>query len=585
MKKYFIFLFFLILMYVLIYAYIHPIFNSSNVIFPYAINNFNIVERYPELWVKLISYFHISNLLVFLILNILYISHLKKEEVLKNNSCVKQKNVKKLDKKTIIKKQKDVLESLNNEKLNILLGFDENGIPIYLKEEGLFQNVLITGSIGTGKTSSTMYPMTRQILEYKSFNKKEKIGGLILDVKGNYYKEVEKILENSGRKSDLIVIDLSGNTRYNPLDKIDLNPEVIANRLKNILLLFSPETTESFWLDKTETLISECIKFIRIYNDSYVDFKELNKIINSKEYYDEKINIVRELVYKGVLGEKEIYDLSTFIDFYNKEFLELDSRTSSIIKSELSRITSIFISNYHINKSFCPKKDEINFHGFDQVIEEGKVVVLNMNISEHRNLSKIIASYLKFDFQTAVLKRLSNNLDIRKTFFICDEYQEYVTESDVSFYSTSREAKCINIIATQSYSSIKNALASQNSSDVIIQNLINKIWFRNDDNYTIESAIRQIGKEEIERTGRTMSENAKNSFYNHITKSFTSIDSGLSESYNTTKHLEDRFNPKFFSQELSVFEALVFISDGKEIKRPTKVKLLPEYLRGIVLKG
>ena len=287
---------------------------------------------------------------------------------------------------------------------------------------------------------------------------------------------------------------------------------------------------------------------------------------------------MKKRLLKGKLNEKEIYDLSTFIDFYNNEFLSLDDRTMSIIKSELSRITSIFISNYNVNKCFCPKKEEINFFGFEECIQKGQVVVLNMNISEYKNLSKIIAAYLKFDFQTAVLKRLSEEKNLKKVFFISDEYQEYVTESDASFYSTAREAKCINIIATQSYTSLQNALQSKEATDVIIQNLVNKIWFRIDDNYTIESAIKQIGKEEKERIGKSLAENAKTSMYNYFTKSFTSIDSGLSESLNKTYQLEDRFDPKFFSQDLEIFEALVFLSDGNKIMHPEKVRLIPEFL-------
>ena len=37
-----------------------------------------------------------------------------------------------------------------------------------------------------------MYPFTKQLIKYKSDNKKEKLGLLILDVKGNYHKQVKK---------------------------------------------------------------------------------------------------------------------------------------------------------------------------------------------------------------------------------------------------------------------------------------------------------------------------------------------------------------------------------------------------------
>ncbi len=40
------------------------------------------------------------------------------------------------------------------------------------------------------------------------------------------------------------------------------------------------------------------------------------------------------------------------------------------------------------------------------MLDNGKIVVLNMNIAEYKNLSKIIAAYLKLDFQTEVMARL-----------------------------------------------------------------------------------------------------------------------------------------------------------------------------------
>ena len=39
-----------------------------------------------------------------------------------------------------------------------------------------------------------------------------------------------------------------------------------------------------------------------------------------------------------------------------------------------------------------------------------------MNIAEYKNLSKIIAAYLKLDFQGSVLNRLSNNKFRRKNY-------------------------------------------------------------------------------------------------------------------------------------------------------------------------
>ena len=145
-------------------------------------------------------------------------------------------------------------------------------------------------------------------------------------------------------------------------------------------------------------------------------------------------------------------------------------------------------------KTFCPIKEDINFDGFKEVLEKGKIVVLNMNIAEYKNLSKIIASYLKLDFQSEVMSRLGTNSKIRKSAFISDEFHEYVTITDSDFFAQCREAKCINIVATQSYSSIKNTLKDESATKVILQNLINKFWFRTDDIFTIEEAQNKLEK-------------------------------------------------------------------------------------------
>ena len=144
----------------------------------------------------------------------------------------------------------------------------------------------------------------------------------------------------------------------------------------------------------------------------------------------------------------------------------------------------------------------MNFLGFDEVINNGKIVVLNMNISEYTILSKIISAYLKLDFQTEVMMRLANNFETskRSVAFISDEYHEYCTETDSNFFSQSREAKCINIVATQSYTSILNTLNNQATVKMIVQNLINKLWFRTDDIFTIEDIQKQIGKEDKEKS-------------------------------------------------------------------------------------
>ena len=461
--------------------------------------------------------------------------------------------------------------------LNLLIGFDKNlNKNIYLPESGLYQNFLITGTIGSGKTSSAMYPFTRQFLEYNSKNLDKKLGMLILDVKGNYYKQVKEYAKKYNLIHDLIVIELKSHIFYNPLHKPNLKPQVLANRLKTILLLFSENNSDNYWLDKAETIICEAIKLCRLYNKGYVTFLELHKLITLPNYYKEKIEILRNLFISSQFSDQEIYELNQSLDFFDKEFNNLDSRTKNILISEITRITNPFISDYDVMKTFCPPKNKLTFKGFNEILNSGKIVILNMNISEYSILSKIIATYLKLDFQTEIMNRLPKN-NSKPSVFICDEYDKFASKTDGEFFSLSREAKCINIVSTQSYSSLKTTLKDDTSVKVITQNLINKIWFRTDDIFTIEEAQKQLGKEEKKRTSRSISESAKETRFSYITNTLNSENSNISETYSTYTQNDFIFESNFFTQNLETFTALTFLSDGNHIYSPKKLEMFPYF--------
>ena len=483
----------------------------------------------------------------------------------------------KIKSKTIHKsvKQKNVSNTSNS--LQLFIGVDENTKSnIYIPESGLYQNFLITGTIGSGKTSSAMYPFTEQILKFNSKHPNKKIAMLILDVKGNYYSQVKHFCKTYNLVSDLIVLELNSHIHYNPLHKPHLKPQVLANRLKTILLLFSENNSESYWLDKAEQFLSECIKLCRFYNQGYVTFLELHKLVTIPTYYKEKIPILKELFINGKLKKEEIYELNSCLDFFQKEFESLDQRTKAILISEITRITNTFVSDYDVMSCFCSPKEKLTFTGFEEVIKTGKIVVLNMNISEYANLSKIIATYLKLDFQTEILTNLSNNT-IYPTTFICDEYDKYASKTDAEFFSLSREAKCINIVSTQSYSSLKNTLKDDSFVKVIVQNLINKIWFRTDDIFTIEEAQKQLGKEEKTRISKSISENAKETNFSYISNTLNSENSNISESISTYIQNDYIYESNYFTQKLETFHALCFLSDGNKIYPPCKIQMIPYF--------
>lgn len=269
-------LLFAILLVIPILLIFKPIFTATSFVIPYAIYPFDICEKFPIAWKYMkIVYCLTCFYVCFLISNSIFKKSFKEISVLNKKSKNKFK--------------------LNNSGIHLYLGKNDNNEAVYLTEKSLFQNVLVTGTIGTGKTSSSMYPFAKQLISYKSTDENEKLGMLILDVKGNFYKQVKIYAEQFGRLDDLYVIELGGNVKYNPLNKPNLKPSVLANRLKTILTLFSPNNSESYWLDKAEEVLAECIKLCRLYNNGYVTFTEIHKLVNSPNYYNEKVTVLREL--------------------------------------------------------------------------------------------------------------------------------------------------------------------------------------------------------------------------------------------------------------------------------------------------
>ena len=538
-----------------------PIYQAEEIVITFGIHPFDICSDNPALW-HFIKY---SFIVFYVSSNIIILNSISKNFFALFNSQKSSNNIPYSH------------HDCNEKQLTLLIGLNpSSNTKVYVPEKGLYQNFLITGTIGTGKTSSAMYPFTEQLLKYNSFHPDKKLGILLLDVKGNYCQYLTETAKKYKLEKDVLEISLHSNIKYNPLHKPYLSPAVLANRLKTILLLFSENNSESYWLDKVEQILAEAIKLCRLYNHGYVTFTELHKLIMEPDYYKSKIEILKKLFYESNFSYKQVYDLNTALSFFEKEFHHLDSRTLSILKSEITRITNLFISDYAVSQTFCPSKSELNFKGFKEVLSKGKIVVLNMNIAEYQNLSKLIAAYLKLDFQSEVMYNLSHH-KAKPSAFICDEYSEYVTKTDANFFSLSREAKCINIICTQSYSSLKATLKDETSVKVITQNLINKIWFRTDDIFTIEEAQKQLGKEDKVKTSTSLSESAKETNFSYITNSLNSKNSNITESFNTYSQTDYVFDTKFFTQNLETFSSLTFLSDGKQIFKPEKLKMFPYF--------
>jgi hypothetical protein len=85
-----------------------------------------------------------------------------------------------------------------------------------IPERGLFTGIAAFGAVGSGKTSCGIYPFAEQILAFKADQPEKRIGGLVLEVKGDFCHKVRDILARCGREEDYVEISLHSEYRYNP---------------------------------------------------------------------------------------------------------------------------------------------------------------------------------------------------------------------------------------------------------------------------------------------------------------------------------------------------------------------------------
>ena len=145
---------FLLIIGIIIFFIFYPIYLSNNIIIKFAVHPFNICEKYPDGWKLIKNCFLISCFFSnFIISNFIYSLLYRKSS--QNKKLIKN-------------------DSYNHDNLILKIGLTLEDEEIYLPSSGLFQNILVTGTIGAGKTSSSMYPFTEQLIKYKNSNPNEK---------------------------------------------------------------------------------------------------------------------------------------------------------------------------------------------------------------------------------------------------------------------------------------------------------------------------------------------------------------------------------------------------------------------------
>jgi TraM recognition site of TraD and TraG len=132
------------------------------------------------------------------------------------------------------------------------------------------------------------------ILAYKASNKDQQIGGLVLEVKGDFCKRVKEILERAGRGEDYIEISLDSDYRYNPLHN-DLDAYALAFNIASLLNNLFGRGKEPFWQQAYTNLVKFIILLYKVAY-GYVTLFDVYQCAISPPFLEQRIYQAEEII-------------------------------------------------------------------------------------------------------------------------------------------------------------------------------------------------------------------------------------------------------------------------------------------------
>ena len=280
-----------------------------------------------------------------------------------------------------------------------------------LPDRGLFTGIAILGAIGSGKTSGCMYPYVEQMVAYQADDRERRIGGLVLEVKGDFCHKVRQILERHGRTEDYVEVNLNADYRYNPLYN-DQDAYALAYNIASLLNNLFGKGKEPFWQQAYTNLVKFIIQLHKVAYDYVTLFEvyecainpdllerrihEAGQLLQGRQYFvvrdalfrahpelepfgfeaDEPARshkAIQSLGLEQALNESGIeYELqveSARADPFKQEMLEsvkrwfyqdwrrIENKLRTSIVEGISVFLSLFDDNPMVKRTFCPPKE------------------------------------------------------------------------------------------------------------------------------------------------------------------------------------------------------------------------------------
>ena len=223
-----------------------------------------------------------------------------------------------------------------------------------------------------------------------------------------------------------------------------------------------------------------------------------------------------------------------------------------------------------------------------ELIEQGKVLALNMPAGINPALARAVGVMLKNAWLQALLMRPAKmkanpGSYFRPAVFICDEYQAFASvgeddpSGDEKSFALTRQCRCIPIVATQSISSLRAVLGSSEAWRSLLQTLRTRIFLSLSDDASAKIASELCGQVAKIKESYTISETSKRSEVSPLSGRAGGGGGSMGATKSFREQREAVFQPRDFAL-LSNCQAICLPYDGAQSLEPRRVYLKPHYL-------
>jgi len=452
--------------------------------------------------------------------------------------------------------------------------------------KGLTGNIFLTGAIGWGK-SQVLLQLIKQCLA----NFSEKPALLAIDPKRTFVRELRRIIESLGLGDRLLWVSLEdAGVRFNPIWREGMLKEsvftAIANSLRLASMNFLGSSGDSrFWEQSSFNLLKNALIYCAAKHE-YFTFQDLYRALvlaRDGALVEELVDCLNDSDRTEKWDAEERGNIDMAITYFRSEFTQMEEKIRTNILATATSFLNEFLE-YRVSRVLSPAREDINFPSMADAIRDGKLICMHI---ENDALARSIGTLLKLLYQEAILARVrGTQSDLTKhCLLVMDEYQDVATSGggaglgDDRFLAMARESKAITIAATQSVSSLENAIRSAPATAEILQNFRTRIFGNTTDPKTIRLFQEPHGQVERERSSHSFSESAQDARHDAIFGGYDGRKSSISESVSTHTAQEFPVTAREFSR-LRAFEAYAQIFDGLET-RFEKLFLKPHFLKNI----